>query len=117
MRSLKLLYKVVSVLLIIIDLTMLLLMIASYLSRGRLLQYGERGYRSFDDQLYYWFISYGELAMVILTFLWSVLAMTLIIERKIELQSIYSKIGAVGLTVSIIYLLLDPFGLSAFYWD
>jgi hypothetical protein len=115
MWSLIFLYKVVSVLLVIIDLTMLLLMIASKLSRGRLLQYGERGSKNFDDQRYYWFIYYGALAMVILSFISSVIAVTLMIERKLEPKSVYNKIGVAGLMVSIIYLLLDPFGLSAYY--
>ena len=114
MRILILWYKVASTLLIIVDVILLLLIIVSKLSRGRVVQYGE-GISGDGD--FYPVIYYGEVLMFFLVIIWGMLTLILLIERKFSITSVHSKIGVVGFIVSIIYFLIDPFGVDAYYWD
>ena len=117
MKTLIAVYKLVSVLLIIVDLTMLLLIVASMVSRGRIIQYGEPGPGSFDDQLYNYFIDCGEVSMFFLLINWSVLTLLLVGIEKMKVRSFYVKLGSIGFLLTVIYLRTDPFGLWAYYSD
>ncbi len=68
MKVLIFLYKLVCVSLIVLALGIELLILASLVSRGRIIQYAEPGPRTFDDQLYNYFIDDGQMYMLI-TFL------------------------------------------------
>ena len=110
-------HKIIGIFLVAIEIFMVLLVVGSKLSRGRVIQYAEKYPNNTGNEIFYPFIYYGELLMIVLLIIWSILTVILLIDKKLKITSLYNQIGIAGFIGSIIYMQLDPFGVSAYYFD
>jgi hypothetical protein len=110
-------YKVVSFALLAIDVFMVMLVIVSLLTRGRIVQYVGKYPKDIDSHDFYRTIPFGEIIIMILVSLWILLTVALAIDRRLSLKSTSFIVGIIGFIAAIIYIQLDPFGYGRYYFD
>ncbi len=110
-------YRIACFLLFGIEMFFLIFLIGSKIFIGRVLYYGGVDQRNVGYESYFDLLMLLQNCLWVVLIFWVILTLNEILTVRFKIKKPYIKIGLLGFGLSIVYALVDPFGLIKYFID